>query len=192
MYDKITPDQWLSLSEASAVLGVHASTLRRWADSGRVPCQRTPGGHRRFNRRKLLQMLDGGMGEGLREGEAGLTADLGWRDAYERAGLVEELRFVGQRLAGVAMQFLMRDDSDERYLAEARTLASQYATRSRQAGIGMLDAAQAFLYYRSAYIEMVGQIRGSEQSSPTRLLARYEHLMGQVLLAMLGEYEATA
>lgn len=40
----------LRLSEAAAVLGVHPDTLRRWADSGKVPSARTPGGERRFSR----------------------------------------------------------------------------------------------------------------------------------------------
>jgi excisionase family DNA binding protein len=50
---------WLSLAEASAVLGVSGATLRRWADAGRVPVFTTPGGHRRFSRRSLQHLLPG-------------------------------------------------------------------------------------------------------------------------------------
>jgi diguanylate cyclase (GGDEF)-like protein/PAS domain S-box-containing protein/excisionase family DNA binding protein len=39
---------WVTLGEAASALGVSASTLRRWADSGRIASQRTSGGHRRF------------------------------------------------------------------------------------------------------------------------------------------------
>lgn len=39
----------LSLSEAARQLGVHPSTLRRWADAGDVAVSVTPGGHRRFS-----------------------------------------------------------------------------------------------------------------------------------------------
>jgi diguanylate cyclase (GGDEF)-like protein/excisionase family DNA binding protein len=38
----------ITLSEAADALGVSHSTVRRWANSGRVPSVRTPGGHRRF------------------------------------------------------------------------------------------------------------------------------------------------
>jgi putative two-component system response regulator len=38
----------LTLHEAAEAIGVSASTMRRWADAGRVPAIRTPGGHRRF------------------------------------------------------------------------------------------------------------------------------------------------
>ena len=45
--DKDQP-QWLSLREAAKRLSVHTTTLRRWADEGRIPVMLTPGGHRRF------------------------------------------------------------------------------------------------------------------------------------------------
>ncbi len=38
----------LSLHEASILLRVSRATVRRYADAGRLGCQRTPGGQRRF------------------------------------------------------------------------------------------------------------------------------------------------
>ncbi|HEX8464718.1 MAG TPA: helix-turn-helix domain-containing protein [Abditibacterium sp.] len=38
----------LSLHEASILLRVSRATVRRYADAGRLTCQRTPGGQRRF------------------------------------------------------------------------------------------------------------------------------------------------
>ena len=35
------------------MLGVSVPTVRLWADSGRVPCHRTAGGHRRFEVEEL-------------------------------------------------------------------------------------------------------------------------------------------
>lgn len=40
--------RWLTLKDASDVLGIHYTTLRTWADNGDIPVFRTPGGHRRF------------------------------------------------------------------------------------------------------------------------------------------------
>ena len=42
------PATWMTLHEASAFLDVAPSTVRRWADAGRIPIRRTEGGHRRF------------------------------------------------------------------------------------------------------------------------------------------------
>src|SRR5213593_1000408 len=52
-----TASDWLTLAEASRVLGVSGATLRRWADDGRIPVFTTPGGHRRFSRRTLQHLL---------------------------------------------------------------------------------------------------------------------------------------
>jgi excisionase family DNA binding protein len=47
----------LSVSSAARLLGVSVSSLRAWAAAGRVPHERTPGGHRRFDREELRAWL---------------------------------------------------------------------------------------------------------------------------------------
>jgi excisionase family DNA binding protein len=41
---------YLTRSEVAAILGVSPTTVTRWAREGRLPCQRTLGGHHRFDR----------------------------------------------------------------------------------------------------------------------------------------------
>ncbi len=48
----------LSTNEAAAMLSVGASTVKRWADEGRLECVKTAGGHRRFPRHAVAAMLD--------------------------------------------------------------------------------------------------------------------------------------
>ncbi|MGH7870077.1 MAG: helix-turn-helix domain-containing protein, partial [Candidatus Dormibacteraceae bacterium] len=50
-------ENWLSLGEAARLLGVTATTLRRWSDSGHLPRLTTPGGHRRFAREAVEALL---------------------------------------------------------------------------------------------------------------------------------------
>ena len=44
----------LTSTDAAALLSVGVSTIKRWADEGVVPCVRTAGGHRRFERARLI------------------------------------------------------------------------------------------------------------------------------------------
>lgn len=46
----------MTSTQAAAYLGVSRQMLRRWADAGRVPCYRTPGGHRRSARADIVAM----------------------------------------------------------------------------------------------------------------------------------------
>jgi excisionase family DNA binding protein len=52
-----TDPEWLTLGQAARFLGVAQSTMRKWADQGRVPAFYTPGGHRRFRRGDLESFL---------------------------------------------------------------------------------------------------------------------------------------
>lgn len=40
----------LTTQQVAELFAVAPSTVVKWADSGRLPCFRTPGGHRRFYR----------------------------------------------------------------------------------------------------------------------------------------------
>ena len=41
---------FLTRSEVAEILGVSPTTVTRWAREGRLPCQKTLGGHQRFER----------------------------------------------------------------------------------------------------------------------------------------------
>jgi excisionase family DNA binding protein len=49
--------EWLTIEEAVRVLGVGPATVERWADEGRLPYNRTAGGHRCFRRSSVEQLL---------------------------------------------------------------------------------------------------------------------------------------
>ncbi len=51
MWQKLLPDEktLFSTADIARLLNVDASTVKRWADSGRLECFRTIGGHRRFS-----------------------------------------------------------------------------------------------------------------------------------------------
>ena len=40
--------KYLSSKEVSSILGINISTLKRWTDSGKLGCEKTAGGHRKF------------------------------------------------------------------------------------------------------------------------------------------------
>ena len=43
------PTRFLTRMEVARLLGVSPNTVSRWAREGRLPCQMTLGGHRRFD-----------------------------------------------------------------------------------------------------------------------------------------------
>jgi MerR family transcriptional regulator, light-induced transcriptional regulator len=52
-------DDLLTTAEAAALVGTGASSIKRWADTGALPCVRTIGKHRRFRRSDVERLLEG-------------------------------------------------------------------------------------------------------------------------------------
>jgi glutamyl-tRNA reductase len=50
-------EEWLTLHEACSLVGVSPATLRRWSDNGDISSFTTPGGHRRFAKSALMDLL---------------------------------------------------------------------------------------------------------------------------------------
>jgi excisionase family DNA binding protein len=49
--------KFLGTHEVARLLSVDAGTVIRWADAGRLPCFRTPGGHRRISKDDVLRFV---------------------------------------------------------------------------------------------------------------------------------------
>lgn len=69
---KANGQDWLRLSEAATALGVSLNTLRRWSDTGKLVCYRSPGGHRRYRRADVEALLRAQSREAQPAGATGL------------------------------------------------------------------------------------------------------------------------
>jgi excisionase family DNA binding protein len=192
--------QWLSLSEASELLGVHPSTLRRWADAGTIPYTRTPGGHRRFRRADLERILRAEekpeplsaepsivpVPEEELDEEALMHQE--WHIPFVEADKVQRMRVLGQRLLGLLLQFLTRPEEEARFLAEGQQVGYDYGHEAYVANISLLDSVRAFLYFRT-----MAAHKASEMPVETRdsmwLQRRVDRFLNAVLLGLIAAYE---
>jgi excisionase family DNA binding protein len=200
--------EWISLHEASALLGVNSSTLRRWGDSGRVPMKRTLGGHRRFSRPAIMR---------LAEQQAGPTtiaptstaylpaAHHGWNfDSRELARQewharlatgtsTSRMRGLGQRLLGLLIQYVNRHEDDHRFLIEARAVGESYGRESRAATINLHDTVEAFLFFRSTFSQLAMPLPSIAQppdlAAAAGLHARLDRFMDAILLGAIAGFE---
>ncbi len=189
-------ERWLTLGQASRLLGVHRSTLRRWADDGRIDCRRTAGGHRRFDRR-LLEARIGASDAGA-EPSSGSDAPGGgelptpaWQEQIRDAGQVDQLREMGQRLSGIVLQYLSKRDQDDRRLAEARALGHDYARHAQRAGMDRVEAVEAFLYYRAGSLRMLMNEAERGEDGLARY-QRYDQVVSAVLMGLIRGYQEEA
>jgi excisionase family DNA binding protein len=204
------PASWLSLGPASRLLGVDPDTLRRWADSGRVPSWTTPGGHRRFDRRTIARLTrDRG---GPRPPRA--LADLGASPArltrvYQRRYAAvgspegpaerEAYRQEGRRLIAALVAYLDADvaDAGAREAAEAAAAAivDGHGQRAAAAGTSLTEAVGRFVGARQPFLAEIAGLGRRRSLDPAHLAALVDDasvLLDRLLLRFIAAYQAAA
>jgi len=205
-------NRWLSLKQASALLGVHPATLRRWANRGEIPVFFTPGGHRRFALEDLIRFT-----QARRQAGALVGPDQGWTSralSHTRSKLTaqpphwlaafseadrEHKRALGRRLMGVLLQCLKlgedEDESTAALIAEARAIGQEHARNAIRLGLPLATAVEAALFFRDALLEVALQLPEGmpvRMEAHTRLTQRINRVLNEVQLSVVRTYESEA
>jgi excisionase family DNA binding protein len=209
---EVSTDDWLTLQDASAMLGVATSTLRRWGDAGRVPMKRTLGGHRRFARAEIARLAGGSTARAELIPAApshpaphpvphpwGIdTHEMARQEWHARLAArpgADRMRGLGQRLLGLLIQYINRREDDSRFLKEARAVGSSYGGEAHQAHASMHDTVEAFLFFRSSFSELTMPLPGIAQptdlAEAVALQARLNRIMDAILLGVIAGYEGS-
>jgi excisionase family DNA binding protein len=205
----VSEQEWLSLTEASERLGVHPTTLRRWVDSGDIPCFRTPGGHRRFRAADLAAWMEGRQSAALTAPSEGLVWDVvgftrhemaerhvaaeAWYVAFDRDDERQHMRETGRRLLGLAIQFMGRTSNHEPVLQEGRRIGDLYGQRCAEHGISLVDTVRAFFFFRESLLQAIRSglaTRGQYDAEDVRMHRQLWVFLDEVMYACLASYEA--
>lgn len=200
-------DEPLSLAQAASRLGVHPTTLRRWADAGHLPVLVTPGGHRRFRRSDLEAFEDkrrrlkvvGGLediwaGKALEETRQVLGAgpqQPAWLTQYDERAR-EFHRQLGRRLMGVTMQYVALAHGGEGLLEEARQIGHIYAQNFRERGEALPQALHILFFFRDNMLEAALHLPEAAQlrwEANQHLFRRLRDVFNTVELAIVEGYE---
>lgn len=195
-------DEWMTLGEASRFLGVDESTLRAWADAGRVATFRTPGRHRRFARRALMAFLN----QSQREAEPRLADLIGPHADRLVPGAVAQIRrqrwytvldhqaaktigAVCHHLMDALAGYLAGGARQRGHLAAGERAGRELGTRVAALRLSPADATQAFLFFKQIITDAVSMRLPLSPDGKVRSLRRIEAFLNRVLLNMMSAYE---
>jgi excisionase family DNA binding protein len=196
--------KWLSLAEASEMLGVHPTTLRRWADNGDIPVRLTPGKHRRFLeldveaflKRKAHQETEHrAWGDyALVQTRQRLVTEPAprWLTAFGSDARNEE-RELGRRLLGLIIQHMSVPDDDERLLIEARSIAARYAQNCILANLSAAEGLEATTFFRDTMTELalqMPQIAELGAEAPLRVLRKLNQVFNVLQISLIEYYDS--
>jgi excisionase family DNA binding protein len=204
----IPAEQWLDLSDAAQLLGIHFTTLRRWADQGKITHIRTPGGRRRFSvyelHRFLVELQRGENHQSYIEGRlVSYTLDQaretirhlgerseGWM-AHIRSEQRTYLRSQGQRMLNLLLQYATHEEDEHIFLEEARSIGQTYGELCRQIGMNTSQIIEAFMVFQGSILESIMVITRSSFSKVEegqRVFHRSSKFLGDVMLSILEGY----
>lgn len=198
--------QWLTLKDASDVLGVHFTTLRTWADNGEIQVFRTPGGHRRFSvtdlRRFLKERVERETGANqpsvvetaIQQVQAEMAKlpreELPWRYPLDDDAKVLR-RNRGQQLFALALSYVMKPQQRDRILAEGHRLGEEYGREAYHNGVNLADTGRAVRFFRNQLVQAVRAEEAPElvNADDLRIQQHIDHFLDEVLYAVLRGYE---
>lgn len=198
--------EWVSLRRAADILGVHPATVRNWADKGELPTRRTPGGHRRFNKKDLTHyaqsqgelqpievrvIIQSALGQTRMQVSDGNLEDVQWYAAMSDQTR-QQMRVSGRQLLEELRAYLGAGAPDKN-LAKAITLGKDYASMLSEEGMTLPDVMRGFFYFSDFIINSI--LTWSELAQP-RSSSEWATLMRQVntfinsmLLSIVEYYE---
>ena len=196
---------WVSLGRACKLLGVNKSTLRRWADAGRVRSFRTLGGHRRFVEADL-HLLQEPAPERTPEHEYeslgslavarirrrlqhGKGQQAGW---YSTVDAESRLRYrpLGRRLVALAGECLQKRLRGGRLAEEARAIGREYGLELARDGVPIRDAIEAFTFFRGSLDETTRQLAHRENLSAEEAADAWQQVSGLADLVLVAMMDA--
>jgi excisionase family DNA binding protein len=189
-------------------LGVHPTTLRRWANNGELPALLTPGGHRRFALADLQRFA-----AERRQFRLAASLETIWADhalqrtrqeIVSRQGIPwladfpeqdrQQKRALGRRLMGIMLQYIALNAGGEALLEEAERIGRAHAENTLSLGLPLVEALQVMLFFRDTMVEAAVQLPEAGRARPElnlHLLRRINTLLNAVQLAIAGAYEQT-
>lgn len=194
-------NRWLTLSEASALLGIHHTTLRGWADRGEIPAFRTPGGHRRFRLADIRSFLHNRVSQSSAAGSVDNAVEHAlsrvrqeianmpgtWHSDLDESTR-EATRVRGRRLFALALNYVMRPQQRADLLKDGRILGFQYGREAAQSGVGLAETGRAVQFFRRQLLESVRR-EESLDSGDMEIRQLIAYFLDEVLYAVLEGYE---
>jgi len=188
------------------MLGVHPSTLRQWADAGKIHTVRTPGGHRRFAEgdvRALLEpeavepssihmLVQGIVGRSRMDVSGGKLDEQPWYQRFDETGKAE-YRELSRKLLALLVQYLTQPAERATLLEDIRLFGRNLADRAMLGRLTLVEAVSAALYLQDFLMDGVIQMsRTSGYGLSFDLITVYPHInliVKEELLAVVQAYE---
>jgi excisionase family DNA binding protein len=173
---------WMTIHEASNLMGVSPATLRRWSDAGRIRTFTTPGGHRRFSRAAVDALLPDDAAsppDAQQATRSRIEADLPWfleLDPPTRRRTRQQV----QQIAAALVSATVGRTAVERGFAfsQAEIATTRCAVLAATSGVGLRETVEGLLSLRARCLQVIADSGSSGAVHDGASAASVETLTG--------------
>jgi excisionase family DNA binding protein len=183
----------LTLGEASRLLGVDETTLRGWANSGKIRVFRTPGGHRRFNVSDLTALMGTVPPAPGRLKEIRAQQSREWmvsRPWFSRIpdDAIDRVRTQCGHLMRILAASVGGEAGGTQFITDARSVGTELGREVARWGLTPAQSTEVFLHFKSAVMDVLA-VPSTGAPDQIRLLRNADAFLGEVFQAMMNGYE---
>jgi len=202
----LAEETFISISEASNMLGVSEATLRQWTDEGKIKAFITPGGHRRYSRVELRKLIGShprmlGIKDLVVELEE--TAQLhreiarsslkntAWYDRLNEEAS-EHLADLGRRLLKLIIKYITEPSHREATIQLIRDVGHDHGEMLAKLELPLTDSVEAFLLHRDPIMNAATHLMRKREAFTGRVVEAIPlvaHVIDEALVALVASHQ---
>ncbi|MDP2729395.1 MAG: helix-turn-helix domain-containing protein [Dehalococcoidales bacterium] len=202
----MSQEPFLSISEASHLLGVSEAALRQWTDEGKIKAFITPGGHRRYARAELRKLMSSQTKIlGIKDLAAGLEETAGQHREISRASLKDTAWFnklseesqthlaeLGRQLLNLIIKYITEPSHREETIRMVREIGRNHGETLARSGQPLTDSVEAFLLHREPIMQAVAHLMRKREGVTGRIveaIPMVARAMDEALTALVAAHQ---
>ncbi len=198
---------FLGMGEASRLLGVSETTLRRWTDGGLIRVFMTPGGHRRYSASELQQFMRARQemqGAGTMAGHLQDTVPVHRTTARKNIGAAfgdarfseegrQHLARCGRELLDLVIQYMVHPNKRKATVQLVRQVGEEHGRTLASLGFPLVDSVEAFISHRNLLVEAAAQFGRKRHLRSERAVAAIplvNRLLDEALVGLVAAHQS--
>ena len=202
----MTQEHFLSIGEASQLLGVSEASLRQWTDEGRIKAFITPGGHRRYASDELKKFVSShpkmlGIKDLVVELEdtakllrdtsrTSLNATSWYNKLHEESR--EHMAHLGRQLLNLIIKYITEPAKREETVQLTRNTGHDLGETLAKLELPLTDSVEAFLLHRDPIMNAVTHLMKKREAFTGRVveaIPMVAHVMDEALVALVAAHQ---
>lgn len=198
---------FLGMAEASRLIGVSETTLRRWTDEGLLRVFMTPGGHRRYSASELEHFMrarramqgPGTIAEQLqdtvpvhRDTARGDTSSAPWDVHFSKEGR-QHLARCGRELLDLVIQYIAHPNKRKETVQLVRQVGEEHGRILASLGFPLVDSVEAFVRHRTLLVEAATEFSRKRHVRSGRAMAAIplvNRLLDEALVGLVAAHQS--